>query len=390
MANRRDIELLISARETTGRSFKQVTDNIAALNDKIAEQIVQAGKGEVSLQELRRTQEQLAQAGRDLSAIQGQIDSYNKLAGATDQLADKAAKAQNDLDAFRVKLAEGEKVTERQENKLQRLENAVVRTSAAFEKNKTDLAEQVAVLERAGVSTSQLEQAQVGIVNTARNIGAGLSQVNTAIDGYAANVDRARQAEANLAAQQGFERKIAEAQRLGQASRFVQLFSDAIQTAKTADNQLAALSGFRAVGQAAVEASNDISRFVQSGQSMAISSSQVAAGLRAIVDPGGAALQTIAGVEAAIEKADVAAADGVKNIGLLNDSYNNLAQAASALLRQGALIDTFRNQETAVAGARAQFEQAQAEVQRLGRAMAQADQPTEELARSLQLAESKL
>ena len=390
MANRRDIELLISARETTGRSFKQVTDNIAALNDKIAEQIVQAGKGEVSLQELRRTQEQLAQAGRDLSAIQGQIDSYNKLAGATDQLADKAAKAQNDLDAFRVKLAEGEKVTERQENKLQRLENAVVRTSAAFEKNKTDLAEQVAVLERAGVSTSQLEQAQVGIVNTARNIGAGLSQVNTAIDGYAANVDRARQAEANLAAQQGFERKIAEAQRLGQASRFVQLFSDAIQTAKTADNQLAALSGFRAVGQAAVEASNDISRFVQSGQSMAISSSQVAAGLRAIVDPGGAALQTIAGVEAAIETADVAAADGVKNIGLLNDSYNNLAQAASALLRQGALIDTFRNQETAVAGARAQFEQAQAEVQRLGRAMAQADQPTEELARSLQLAESKL
>ncbi|MEN6336204.1 MAG: phage tail length tape measure family protein, partial [Phycisphaerales bacterium] len=103
-----------------------------------------------------------------------------------------------------------------------------------------------------------------------------------------------------------------------------------------------------------------------------------------------AALQTIAGVEAAIEKADVAAADGVKNIGLLNDSYNNLAQAAAALLRQGALIDTFRNQETAVAGARAQFEQAQAEVQRLGRAMAQADQPTEELARSLQLAESKL
>lgn len=388
--NRRDIELLISARETTGRSFKQVTDNIAALNAKIAEQIVQAEKGEISLQELRRTQEQLAQAGRDLSAIQGQIDAYNKLSGATDALADKAAKAQKDLDAFRAKLAEGEKVTERQEQKLQRLENAVVRTSAAVEKNKTDLAEQVAVLERAGVSTQQLEQAQTGLVNSARNIGSGLTQVNTAIDGYAANIARARQEEATLAAQQGFERKIAEAQRLGQASRFVQLFADAIQTAKVADNQLSALTGFRAVGQAALEASNDISRFVESGQSMAVTASQVAAGLRAIVDPAGSALQTIRGVEGAIEAADVAAADGVKNVGLLNDAYNNLAAAASALLRQGALVDSFRNQETAVAAARAQFDQAQAEVQQYARAMSQADEPTEQLAKSLQLAEAKL
>lgn len=388
--NRRDIELLISARETTGRSFKQVTDNIAALNTKIAEQIVQAEKGEISLQELRRTQEQLAQAGRDLSSIQGQIDAYNKLAGATDQLADKAAKAQKDLDAFRAKLAEGEKVTERQEQKLQRLENAVVRTSAAVEKNKTDLAEQVAVLERAGIATGQLEQAQTGIVNTARSIGAGLTQVNTAIDGYAGNIARARQEEATLAAQQGFERKIAEAQRLGQASRFVQLFADAIQTAKVADNQLSALTGFRAVGQAALEASNDISRFVDAGQTMAVTSSQVAAGLRAIVDPAGSALQTIRGVEGAIEAADVAAADGVKNVGLLNDAYNNLAAAASALLRQGALVDSFRNQETAVAAARAQFDQAQAEVQQYARAMAQADEPTEQLAKSLQLAEAKL
>lgn len=388
--NRRDIELLISARETTGRSFKQVTDNIAALNAKIAEQITQAEKGEVSLQDLRRTQEQLAQAGRDLSAIQGQIDAYNKLAGATDALADKAAKAQKDLDAFRAKLAEGEKVTERQEQKLQRLENAVVRTSAAVEKNKTDLAEQVAVLERAGVATGQLEQAQTGIVNSARNVGSGLTQVRTAIDGYADNVARVRTEEAALAAQQGFERKIAEAQRLGQASRFVQLFADAIQTANVADNQLSALTGFRAVGQSALEASNDISRFVQAGQSMAITSSQVAAGLRAIVDPGAVALQTLRGVEAAIEQADTTAAEGVKNVGLLNDAYNNLAAAASALVRQGALVDSFRNQEVAVAAARAQFDQAQAEVQQYARAMAQADQPTEQLARSLQLAEAKL
>lgn len=61
---RRDIELLISAKETTGRSFSQVTANIDALNRKIAEQVAAAERGEISLQELRQTQQALAAAGR--------------------------------------------------------------------------------------------------------------------------------------------------------------------------------------------------------------------------------------------------------------------------------------------------------------------------------------
>ena len=387
---RRDIELLISARETTGRSFKQVTDNIDALNTKIAEQIAQAERGEISLQDLRRTQEALAAAGRDLSAIQGQIDAYNRLVATSDKVGAAADKAKSDLAALKAEVEAAGKATAAQENRMQRLENAVTRTSAAVDKNKADITEQIAVLERAGVATNNLDQAQAGIVNSARQIGAGLVQVNTAIDGYAANVSRARQAEADLAAQQGFERKIAEAQRLGQASRFVQLFGDAIQTVKTADNQLAALSGFRAVGQQAAEASRDMSRFVQEGQTMAVTSQQVAAGLRAILDPGGAALQTLKGVENAIEQADQQAAEGVKNVGLLNDAYNNLASAAAALLRQGSLVDTFRQQEAATAAARQQFEAAQADVQRLGQAMASADEPTEQLAAALAKAEANL
>jgi hypothetical protein len=387
---RRDIELLISAKETTGRSFKQVTDNIDALNTKIAEQIVQAERGEISLQELRKTQEQLAAAGRDLSAIQGQIDAYNRLVATSDKVAASAEKAKADLAALKAEVEAAGKATTAQENKMARLEVAVTRTSAALDKNTADIAEQVAVLQRAGVAVENLDQAQAGIINNARQIGAGLVQVNTAIDGYAGNIQRAQQAEAGLAAQQGFERKIAEAQRLGQASRFVQLFGDAINTVKVADNQLAALSGFRAIGAQAAEASNDMSRFVQAGQTMAVSSQQVAAGLRAILDPGGAALQTLKGVEAAIDAADAQAAEGVKNVGLLSDAYNNLAASAAALLRQGALVDSFRQQEAATITARQQFAEAQAEVQRLGAAMAAADEPTEQLAAALAKAEANL
>lgn len=387
---RRDIELLISARETTGRSFKQVTDNIDALNTKIAEQITQAERGEISLQELRRTQEALAAAGRDLSAIQNQIDAYNRLIASSDKVSESYEKAKADLAALKAEIEASGKATTAQENRMQRLENAVTRTSAAVDKNKADIVEQIAVLERAGIATTNLDQAQAGIVNTARQIGAGLVQVNTAIDGYAVNVRQARQAESELAAQQGFERKIAEAQRLGQASRFVQLFGDAIQTVKVADNQLAALTGFRAIGQQAAEAAQDVARFNQNGQTMGVTAQQVADGLRAILDPGGAALQTLKGVENAIEQADQQAAEGVKNVGLLNDAYNNLAAAGAAIIRQGSLVDSFRQQEAAVASARQQFDQAQAEVIRLGQAMAQADEPTEQLAAALAKAEANL
>lgn len=388
--NRRDIELLISARETTGRSFSQVTSNIDALNVKLAEQTKAAERGELSLAELRKTQEELARAGRDLSGLQGQIDAYQKLAANQAKASDAATAAVQDWLKLKGQIDAAGKSTDAQAARLERLATRMASTSAALEKNHADMAAQAEVLNRAGIATEQLETAQTGLVNAARNVGAGLTQVSTAIDGYAANIARARDAEQQLAAQQGFDRKIAEAQRLGEASRFVNLFAQAIDTAKAADNQLAALTGFRAVGQMASEAANDVSRFVQQGEAMAVSSRSVAAGLRAIIDPGGAALATLGGVEQAIREADQAAAEGVKNVNVLNTAYNNLAESSAALIRQASLVDTFQQQSNAAGLARTQFEQAQAEVIRLGQAMAQAEVPTEQLANELTKAEAKL
>jgi archaellum component FlaC len=434
---RRDIELLISAKETTGRSFQQVVSNIDALNAKIGEQVAQAERGEISLQELRRTQEALAAAGRDLSAIQGQIDAYNRLVASSAKVAAASEKAQADLAKLKAEIEASGTATTAQENKLQRLENAVTRTSAAVQKSEQDLASQTAALARSGVAVDKLDQSQAGVVNTARQVGAGLAQVNAAVNDYASNVEAARKREADsrrnsadlarleaaesraqadadvraqreaaaqriallnqiaeaekrLAQQSAFDTKISEAQRLGNASQFVRLFADSINTVNAAENQLSALSGFRAIGAQAAEASRDVDRFVASGQGLATSSSAVAEGLRAIINPAAAALQTLDGVEAAIRDASVAAGDGVTNVGLLNGVYNNLEAAIASLLRQGGLVDTFQDQEAATADARRQFELAQAEVQQFGAAMAQADRPTEELARSLQQAEQRL
>ena len=388
--NRRDIELLISARDTTGRSFKAVTDNITALNAKIAEQVQQAERGEISLNELRQSQEKLAQAGRDLSALQGQIDTYQKLLLTQEKVGTTAAKAQSDLAALSAAIATAGEATAAQERKLQSYEKRVASTSAAVEKNKNDITAQIAVLERAGIATNQLDTAQAGIVNSAKQVGAGVGQLNAAMDGYSTNIARARDAEQSLAAQNGFNVKIAQAKELGDASRFVQLFANAINTVEVADNKLAALNGFRAVGAMAAEASRDMSQFAVAGQAMAVSTTDIAQGLRSILQPGAEALRTIDGVEAAITTAGAAANKEKASVGELNAAYNDLANAGAALVQKGALIDSFERQAGATELARQQFQQAQADVQRLGNAMAQADAPTEALAADLKRAEAVL
>lgn len=388
--NRRDIELLISARETTGRTFKQVTDNITSLNQKIEEQVAAAERGEGSLQDLRRTQEQLAAAGRDLSALQGQIDAYRRLEEQQTKNIAASEKAKADYAAMQAELAGLEKVTAAQERRLAGMEKKVRTTSQALEKTTTDLQQQTEVLQRAGVATNALDSAQTQIVGSARQAGAGFVQLSTAVDAFSDNVRLAASAEQQLAAQNTFDRKIAEARQLGDASRFVQLFASAVGTVNAADNQLAALSGFRAVGAQAAEASRDVSRFVQSGQQMAISSQEIASGLRAIIDPGRAALQTLAGVEAAIETAGAAAVAEKQSVAAYNQALNDLSAASAALVQQGAMIDTFQKQAAATQAASAQFEQAQADVQRLGAAMKAADVPTTELVRDLALAETRL
>lgn len=388
--NRRDIELLISARDTTGRTFKQVTDNIASLNKTIDEQTAAAQRGEGSLKELRAAQEQLAQAGRDLSALQGQIDAFEKLVASEDKVSKASEAAVAKLAALKAEVEKAGTATAAQEAKMQRLEVAVTKTSAAVEKNKIDIAAQTAVLERAGVATNQLDVAQAGIVNSARQVGAGLVQVNSAIDGFAVNLTQAATAEKNLAAQRGFDNKIAQAQQLGQAANFVRLFADATQTVAVAENQLAALNGFRAVGAQAAEASRDISQFVVAGQAMSVSSQEVAAGLRAILQPGREALTTLDGLEQAILQTGTVANAEKGSVAGYSNALNELATQAAAISQQGALVDTFKNQAAATDLARTKFTQAQAEVQRLGTAMAAADVPTEALALDLKKAETVL
>jgi hypothetical protein len=388
--NRRDIELLISARDTTGRTFQQVASNIESLTSTIEQQVQAAARGEISLQELRQSQEKLAQAGRDLSALQGQIDGYRRLEAQLETNKKAVAAAEANFASFKAEIASSEKVTAAQEKKLGGLEAKVISTGAALRKTETDITATAAALEKAGVDTTKLDQAQTQIVSTARQAGAGFSSLRGAVDSYSDNLRQAATAEAQLAAQNSMNRKIAEAAQLGDASRFVRLYAQAVDEVHLADQRVAALQGFRQVGQMAAEASRDVERFKASATGTGPAAQEVAAGLRAIIDPGREALNSLNGVEAAVEQASATIAKDKQAVGQYSVALNELSEASAALVRQGGLIDTFTQQESAVNKLRAEFDRAQGDVQQFATAMANADKPTEGLVRDLNAAEGKL
>jgi len=390
MTTRRDIELLISAKDQTGRTFTSVAQSIRNLSQTIDQQVQAASRGEIALDELRASQRALADVGRDLAGLQQQIDGYRRLSDTLDNNTKKLSQAEAALESYKTELGSSGAATAAQERALASLERKVETAGAAVRKTQTDLQAQSAALEQAGIDTNNLDQAQDRIVQSAREAGQGFTNLRGAISTYAADLREARNAEALLAQQGALDQKIAEASRLGSASQFVRIYSEAIQDVALADQQLASLQGFRQVGQQAAEAARDTSRFVEAGQQMAISSSQVAAGLRAILQPGQEALTTLAGIEQRITEAAAAAAQGATSISEQAIAYNDLNEAAAAALRVAGLVDTFADQEAAVSRARAAFDQAASEVEQYGRAIAQADAPTEQLVSSLTRAEQNL
>ncbi len=386
--NRREIELLISARDTTGRTFQQVSSSVKNLAQDIDRQAEAAQRGEAKLEDLRKTQQALQQLGRDLSAIQGQIDGYRKLADNVSKSKDAHQSAITALEAYRKSTESVEKLTAAQTRTLTGLEKKVESTAQAYRAAEGSVASAGQSLAKVGIETAKLETHQAQIIAQARQVGQSFITVGSAIDGFADNLRLAREAEQNLAASNALDRKIAEAAKLGDASRLVRLYAEAVDNVALADQRVAALTGFRQVGAMAAEASNDVARFNAQSEQMGTATSKIAAGLRAIINPGQAVLTTLDGIEAKIAELDTVLQTDGESVGKYSVALNQLSEASAALLRQGALVDTFRDQEGAVARARAEFERAQAELARVGQAMKLADAPTEELTRDLKLAET--
>lgn len=390
MTSRRDIELLISARDQTGRTFPTLVKNVADLSAKLGEQALAAEKGEVKLSELERTQRALAEAARELVQQQTLVDAFKRQAQALSDAEKKAQQLAAEYAALKNELAGAETVSAAQERRLASLEKQTNAAAAAFDRAKANFAETSAAMEKAGLSVNNLDRQQDQLVQSAKEVGTSLSAVSGLIDGYEDHVRQLATAERSAQQTHIGEQRAAEALKLKQAAEYTRFWTQALDEAQAAEQRLAGLTSFRQVGQDALEASRDMTRFVESGQTMQIATNDLAQGLRAIVEPGREASRTLQGVEQQVAEAARVAGTEKLRVSEYSDALNRLSQASADLVRQGSLIDTFRQQADAVELARAKFQQAQAEVQQYATKVATADEPNDQLAASLRRAETAL
>lgn len=350
MVERRDVELLIRAKDLSSRPLKEVSAALDKISASLATQVEAARKGEVSYQELAQSFKDVTEAGKALAGQQGLIDRFTKLNAESAKLADKVRASSVALREFRESMASGGAATAKQETQLRKLEAAYDRSQSSFQKNQASIAALGQNLEAAGVDTKNLAAAQQQLVGSATQAGQAAQTLSLAMSGYAKNAREAKDA----------------TKAMGQSKALQDLVRGADEAVASAQRVASSMGGIR------------------------VASSNFGKGLRDIVDPAGEARKELSGLEAQTKEL-------AQVVGQINGPVRNYAEtllqlsaAQRSAVSTGDLIDRFRGQTAAVTQARAAFVAARTDVRAFQQQIAAAGTPSDELTRKLKAAQQAL
>lgn len=164
----------------------------------------------------------------------------------------------------------------------------------------------------------------------------------------------------------------------------------AIEQAEEAQRRLAGLNAFRKIGEDAEASALRLNTFGGAASSMDNAVVGLAASLRKIIDPSADARQSLTGLEDEVERVTAFIGKADKPMREYGDALLDLGRIQNDLMRQGAAVDAYRQQEAAVEGARQAFANAQADVLRYSAAIKSADAPNDALTANLREAEAAL
>lgn len=166
MAENKDIELRIRARDYSQKTLAQVVDSLQELADAQKAQVDAAKKGEVSAKALESSYRQIEQAAQALAkqgALIKTFETQNRVFESTKEAVDKARRAQEDY-AKSLPVA-GER-TKQQAKDLQTYAKAVERAEAAQRRASDRLDNTSSKLREYGIETESVSVAQNKIVDS--------------------------------------------------------------------------------------------------------------------------------------------------------------------------------------------------------------------------------
>lgn len=433
----RDARLILQAEDRASRTFQQVAKSIKEVREELNQQVEAARRGEGSIDGINASLNKLKDLGQDLVRGQGLLRSFETLEARVEKTGNAVETAKAKLAAYQETLGAGGATTQTQIDKQTRLETAVTRTQAAYDKASTQMGVVTTRMERAGLVAGQFDAQTDRIAASAREAAAGMAVAGRAADGYADNLSRAQAEQKKLNDAQALQEAVARSPISQEDIAYILQFDNAMERLRqeeelyareqrstaaveaqrkaqrnTAVNEALAgnerlmgsftaleaeirqadtLTAFRKIGTDAAAAALDVGRFGGAANTTQAHLSRLSSTLQAIVNPLASAAGTMEGAVHLVDQAvETATQKGGAKINEYSEAIGRLAEAQRGLVAQAGLIDAFRNQGAAVDRIVAKFEAAQAEVGTLAQRIATAETPVNEWTADLHRAETQL
>jgi hypothetical protein len=427
---RKDVDLIFRGEDRASPSIKAVRKSVTDLTGAINEQLSAADRGEGSI-------DSLAKSYQGLKAAQGDINEIVKLATAYERQTTALAEQNKKVDEAKAKQAQLNAEIAAAESPTKRLLNARDaadrQLTGAVSKQQALVAsvrETGAALDAAGGDSKNFANTQNLIRTAAIETARALRDAAAAMDQFkgkqaagkgnaaaAAELEQFNKLAAGSGLPQGqitfistLENKLQALQAaivedqasmaalnaelgnqgLKSAAASAAVLKAGLDEADQAAARLKATAGFRQMAQEIESGARDISRFGSQMDTNSASAQRFADTIRSILNPTQAASATLDGLDSVLTQAETVTNGAKRRLSEYNTELNNLQSASSGITSIARLIDDFRQQEAAVAAARAEMERAQGDVLQLSRAMQTAETPTQQMATELSRAQVNL
>lgn len=342
MANK-DVELRIRARDYSQKPLKAVAKAIDEMSKAQEAQRKAAERGEISTRDLEAAYKKLESAGNQLLKLNSLIEVFKRQNQAMTEAAAKSETLRQKQKELETAYRNTANVTAKQEREMARVNRQVESASKSQATQAERVAKTTRELERYGIETSKIGQAQSGIVNS-------VSQVNTVL---------ARQDEIISNA--------------GAASAQAKVIAGLRQQA---DQAIATANGYQTLGRVVQVATGQLG--------------PLGTQIQEIISPAEAARRSLAGMEKQVEQVSSVLARNskeVENVAQKVRMLNEVNKSVSGLAQQ---IDLFRQQVSTLRSARTEYQNAKRDVVALAQQMRSATTDTGELGNRMQQAQQRL
>lgn len=407
----KELNLVIKANNQSKQTMTDVASSIKELNALTLQQAEASKKGKVGIDELKATLLQLQQAQAALVANNSVVKNFESAGESAKKAAERVTRAQEALAKYQNSksgVAEDGTATEARAEKLARLAAAVDRANANEQKRIATYNQLKASLAELGIAETNLAAQDALLRQSAADLGLSIGKANDNIKNYTTNLKAAKQADAELAAQQkanaaheaakqnisttlsGVHSNNQNAIAAALAQRQQEQAAIAAQAAAAAQTKVNNKSAVTGQADDAVRMARQFTTLAGSAQDAQPKITGLFNTIRGISDPAAQARTSLVGLEGQTSK--LAAAVAAIN-GPVRDYHTQLSAlnaTQKAIGNQGALIDSWRTQMQTVNATRAAFTAARADVMQLANAMRQADAPTAEMTEQMRVAQSRL